>query len=86
MIKKNENLTDTIQMPLIRLVYNFQYALHTENYELCEKIKIEIDRRERVYGINKKALKKILACIREFPSYESPANKQHFDALFEKYL
>lgn len=86
MIKKNENLTDTIQMPLIRLVYNFQYALHTENYELCGEIKLEIERRDRVYGINKQALRKILACIGKFPSYESPENKRHFDAMFEKYL
>jgi hypothetical protein len=86
MIKKNENLTDAIQVPLIRLVCGFKLALQSEDYELCGKIKIELDRRERLYGINKKALKKILDCIRRFPSYEIPANKQHFDTVFEKYL
>lgn len=87
MIKVNENLTDQIQMPLIRLFYNFQYALQAEDYELCGKIKDEMDRRERVYGINKKALRKILDYFGTLPPDEtSPENKKQCHTMFEKYL
>lgn len=87
MIKKNENLTDEIQMPLIRLFYSFQDALQAEDYELCEKIKDEMDRRKRLYGINKKALKKILDCFRVLPPDDvSPENIKYSHVVFEKYL
>lgn len=86
MIEKNENLTDTIQMPLIRLVSGFKLALQAEDYELCGKIKDEMDRREHLYGINKTVLRKILNYIAGYPEEGSLENKQHFDAMFEKYF
>ncbi|MDR1339124.1 MAG: hypothetical protein LBK58_03595 [Prevotellaceae bacterium] len=87
MIKKNENLTDAIQVPLIRLFYNFQYALQAEDYELCKRIKFEMDRRKRVYGINKMALKKILNYFGTLPpDGTSPENKKLCHAMFAEYL
>lgn len=87
MIKEKENLTDTIQMPLIRLFYSFQDALQAEDYELCGSIKSEMDRREHLYGINKKALRKILNCFRVLPPDDvSPDNIKYSYDVFEKYL
>jgi hypothetical protein len=86
MIKRKENLTDTIQVPLIKLVCDFKVALQEEDYEFCGRIKFEMDRRARVYGVNKRALRKILACIRKYPDNSSHTNKQYFDTMFEKYL
>jgi hypothetical protein len=87
MIKKNENLEDTIQVPLIRLFYNFQYALQAEDYKLCKRIKSEMDRRERLYGINKKALRNILDYFGSILSDDiSPENKKYSHDMFEKYL
>lgn len=66
-IKKNENLKDEIQMPLIRLFYSCQDALQLEDYELCGKIRDEMDRCKRLYKINKKALKRYWIVFGDFP-------------------
>jgi hypothetical protein len=87
MVRKNDDLTDLIQYPLIRLVLGFKEALGKEDFEVCASIKAEMDRRKETSGINKGILQKILLLPEEFPgNNDTPENNMNFQAMFKNYL
>lgn len=86
MITINDNLEDKIKYPLLVLILDFKKAFEVENFELCEKIKTEMDRRKKIDEIDKKSLKDILSFIEEEWKDDTQEVKILFNQMFQNYL
>ncbi|MFV0468713.1 MAG: hypothetical protein ACK5MK_07290 [Dysgonomonas sp.] len=83
---KTENLEDAIKYPLLVLALKFQKALQSENFEICEKIKTEMDRRKKNDEIDKKSLNDILSFIEKEWKDDTLEEKTLFNQMFKTYL
>lgn len=71
---------------LIQLIYDFRMALEFENYELCQKIKDEIDRRFNEHLIDKVLIKAIVEFLNFYTKEDNSPNKEYFNQVFEQYI
>lgn len=69
----------------IELVYEFKAALDKEDFEMCQKIKDELERREKGSMIDKDLVQAIVGFYNKYSVNDKSKNKEYFNELFEKY-
>lgn len=70
---------------IVELIYDFKAVLDQENYEMCQKIKEELERRESVKPIDKELVQAIMGFYNKYTVQDESKNKEYFNELFERY-
>lgn len=79
---KVENLSEAT---IISLFYDFRLALELEDFEFCEKIKTELEIREKKNDIDKEFITALLSFYNKYSDGET-MNKEYFNDFFSKYI
>lgn len=74
------------EVPEMSLFYDFKQALESEDYELCQKIKNEFDRRDGLGQIDKDFMKALLTFYNQYSIEDSGQNKEYFNQAFSQYI
>lgn len=57
---------EILDVPCMSLFYDFRQALESEDYEMCQKIMDEFERREKINEIYKEFMKALLGFYNDY--------------------
>lgn len=80
---KNEQIEE---VPCMSLFYDFRVALENEDYNMCQKIKDEFDRRDKLNEVDKEFMKYLLDFYNKYSDEDISFSKEHFNEVFNKYI
>lgn len=80
---QNQEIND---VPCMSLFYDFRLALELEDYQLCQTIKDEFERRDQINEIDKDFMNALLSFYNKYSSEDKSSNKEHFNKVFSNYL
>lgn len=81
--KCHDNLDSAL---IMHLFYDFRLALESEDYEYCNKLKVELERRASLNEIDKDLITSLLYFYNKYSTGDKSVNKDNFKDIFQNLL